>query len=62
MSMVYLGRKIFANDGLSNQDEILLLQQHAGGENLPVFKGFLKPNGSIFVFSLRSIRFLSLGE
>jgi len=25
-------------------DEILVLQQHCGGENLTVFKGHLKPN------------------
>ena len=59
ISMVYLGRKIFAHGGPSNEDEILLLQQHAGGENLPVFKGLLKPNGSIFVLCLRSKRSLS---
>ncbi len=28
-------------------DEILLMQQHCGGENFLAFKGFLKPNGKI---------------
>jgi hypothetical protein len=28
----------------SNGDEIVVMQQHCGGENLPVFKGFVKPN------------------
>jgi len=26
-------------------DEILLLQQHCGGENSTVIKGFFRPNG-----------------
>ncbi len=26
-------------------DEIVILQQHCGGENLIVFKGYCKPNG-----------------
>lgn len=28
-----------------NGDEILIMQQHCGGENLMVFKGSLKPDG-----------------
>jgi hypothetical protein len=29
-----------------NGDEILIMQQHCGGENLLVFKGSLKPDGN----------------
>ena len=28
-------------------DEIVVMQQHCGGENLVVFKGFLQPNGNL---------------
>ena len=28
-------------------DEIVVMQQHCGGENLTVFKGFVKPQGKI---------------
>jgi hypothetical protein len=33
-------------------DEIVVMQQHCGGENLTVFKGYVKPNGkkSIILF------------
>jgi hypothetical protein len=31
----------FQNEG----DEIVVMQQHCGGENLTVFKGFVKPQG-----------------
>jgi hypothetical protein len=34
-------------------DEISVLQQHCGGENLVVFKGHLKPNGKIDLFFIR---------
>jgi hypothetical protein len=27
-------------------DDIVIMQQHCGGENLLVFKGFLKPDGN----------------
>lgn len=30
-----------------NGDEIVIMQQHCGGENLLVFRSFLKPNGSL---------------
>ncbi len=30
-----------------NGDEIIVMQQHCGGENLIVFKGFVKPNGKL---------------
>jgi hypothetical protein len=36
-------RALFEPDG----DEILVLQQHCGGENFRVFKGFLKPDGNL---------------
>ena len=38
--MIYLG-------GQANVDpvEIMVMQQHCGGENLLVFKNFLRPNG-----------------
>jgi len=36
-------RDLFEPDG----DEILVLQQHCGGENFRVFKGFLKPDGNL---------------
>jgi hypothetical protein len=26
-------------------DEIIVMQQHCGGENLTVFKGYVKPHG-----------------
>ncbi|CAF2639135.1 unnamed protein product [Rotaria sp. Silwood2] len=35
-----------------NGDEIMVMQQHCGGENLIVFKGFVKPN-EIFNFESR---------
>ncbi|CAF4582829.1 unnamed protein product [Rotaria sp. Silwood1] len=35
-----------------NGDEIMIMQQHCGGENLIVFKGFVKPN-EIFKFESR---------
>jgi len=35
-------RDWFEPDG----DEILIMQQHCGGENFLVFKGFLKPDGN----------------
>jgi hypothetical protein len=33
-----------------NGDEIILMQQHCGGENLIVFKGFVKSNGKFKYF------------
>jgi hypothetical protein len=47
--MIYYGpqtiieyeRNWFEPDG----DEIIVMQQHCGGENLIVYKGALKPNG-----------------
>ena len=30
---------------LPEDDEILIMQQHCGGENIAVFKGLLKPDG-----------------
>ena len=38
-----------------NGDQIIVMQQHCGGENLMVFKGFVKPNRkSIFFFFQKS--------
>ncbi len=34
-------REWFEPDG----DEVIIMQQHCGGENYLVFKGYLKPNG-----------------
>jgi hypothetical protein len=48
VTMIYYGppkhvgqKKIWCQP---NGDEIMVMQQHCGGENLPVFKGFAKPN------------------
>lgn len=38
-----------------NADEILVLQQHCGGENLPVYKGFVRPNGTENIFIVHSL-------
>ncbi len=35
-----------------NGDEIVVMQQHCGGENLIVFKGFVKPDGKSKYFFL----------
>jgi hypothetical protein len=35
-----------------NGDEIVIMQQHCGGENLVVFKGFVKPDGIFHFYSL----------
>jgi hypothetical protein len=42
--MIYLGGQTNL-DFNSNRVEILIMQQHCGGENLIVFKDFVKPNG-----------------
>ena len=41
-------------------DEIIVMQQHCGGENLTVFKGFVRPGGkkSTIVSSRFSKRFI----
>jgi hypothetical protein len=47
--MVYLGgQKNLDYDqsfSQSNGNEIMIMQQHCGGENLIVFKNLVKPNG-----------------
>jgi hypothetical protein len=47
--MTYHGQKTFVEYDKSwfqqKGDEILVMQQHCGGENLPVFKGFVEPGG-----------------
>jgi hypothetical protein len=42
-------------------DEIIVMQQHCGGENLTVFKGHVKPNGRnqnhfLFFYQIYSFR------
>lgn len=32
---------------IPQDDEVIVMQQHCGGENLIVFKGLLKPNGNL---------------
>ena len=34
----------------SDVDEVMVMQQHCGGENLIVYKGYLKPGGKLFGF------------
>lgn len=43
--MIYYGPPKTSETKKSNADEILVMQQHCGGENLMVFKGFVRPNG-----------------
>ncbi|CAM4835623.1 unnamed protein product [Rotaria magnacalcarata] len=59
VTMLYYGPQT-ATDSRTNWcqphgDEILVMQQHCGGENLVVFKGFVKPN-QIFTFESRRHR------
>lgn len=47
--MIYLGpQKNLVHDQLlskSNSYEVIVMQQHCGGENLILFKNYIKPNG-----------------
>lgn len=60
--MIYYGpqtiidyeRNWFASEG----DEIILMQQHCGGENLIVYKGALKPNGNFLKINKFDVFFL----
>jgi hypothetical protein len=49
ITMVYLGGQMNLDYDQSffqpNGIEIMIMQQHCGGENLIVFKNFVKPNG-----------------
>jgi hypothetical protein len=48
--MIYYGPKAIVdyerNWFVPEGDEIIVMQQHCGGENLVVYKGALKPNGN----------------
>ena len=37
---------------LPEDDEIVIMQQHCGGENITVFKGLLKPDGNSYRIKL----------
>lgn len=55
ITMVYLGPHMkvdFDHLVFEDLDEVLVMQQHCGGENLSVFKGFLKA-GDEFTFNSR---------
>lgn len=45
--MIYFGPPNEIDQNRSNRDEIMILQQHCGGENLPVFKGFVRAQGKV---------------
>lgn len=53
--MIYYGTQIAIDYDKSRfqkkGDEIIVMQQHCGGENLTVFKGFVKPNGKNQLFN-----------
>jgi len=62
--MIYYGpqttieyeRSLFEPEG----DEIMVMQQHCGGENVIVYKGALKPNGNcknLFIYFLNKFFF-----
>ena len=53
VKMLFLGRTIQLNEYSRSKDEIVVMQQHSGGENRRVFQGFLHPNDSFEFDSLR---------
>jgi len=46
--MIYLGGQTNIDYDQSFLTEIIIMQQHCGGQNIVVFKNFLKPNGLVF--------------
>jgi hypothetical protein len=50
--MSFLGPQTSIDAFKSNSYEIIVMQQHCGGENLIIFKNTLQSNGSEFIFIL----------
>ena len=52
VTMIYYGKGInipYDTQIFDPKDEISIMQQHCGGENLCVFSGFLEAGGSFFL-------------